>query len=251
MCPMCQGMPIAMRAPFGALLGEGTCVSRAAPALEAWGPQMYTGTTTAWFLLCAGAGPLASRAMQLDLSSAWPSVTGWLATQPPHSDAGEAAAEARCHMVAGQQHKVMLDSTAQALRELRAVNEHDSGSELGSPRHSSLSRGPGSTVDVDFVDEALLSTGSNVLGISSCYESGMHGDAVPVEGLPSRHLWLGNLPTRPNRQAVEDAFRWVGAVTRCQHPVAPPPPASGCTSLWLRSGPRLDVRCRRCAWQSR
>jgi hypothetical protein len=104
-------------------------------------------------------------------------------------------------------------STQQALRELRAVQDHDSGSELGSPRHSALSRGPGSTTDeVDVVDEALLSTGSNVLGLSSCYESGMHSDAVPVEGLPSRHVWLGNLPTRPNRQAIEETFRCVCAL---------------------------------------
>jgi len=30
---------------------------------------------------------------------------------------------------------------------------------------------------------------------------------------PSKHLWLGNIPTRPDRLAIEDVFRTYGNVT--------------------------------------
>lgn len=51
------------------------------------------------------------------------------------------------------------------------------------------------------VGGGLQHSDSDELALGSLMANG-----VPLEGFPSRHLWLGNLPTRPNRLAIEEAF---------------------------------------------
>ncbi len=42
--------------------------------------------------------------------------------------------------------------------------------------------------------------------------AGALGDGMPVQGPPSRHLWVGNMPVKPNKAAIEAAFASFGPV---------------------------------------
>ena len=44
------------------------------------------------------------------------------------------------------------------------------------------------------------------------------GDGMPAQGPPSRHLWVGNMPVKPNKAAIEAAFASFGPVESVRSP---------------------------------
>ncbi len=48
--------------------------------------------------------------------------------------------------------------------------------------------------------------------------AGALGDGMPAQGPPSRHLWVGNMPVKPNKAAIEAAFASFGPVESVRVP---------------------------------
>jgi hypothetical protein len=58
------------------------------------------------------------------------------------------------------------------------------------------------------------------MGQGAAEGAGPPEDEVPELGRPSRHLWLGNIPTKPSRPAIEAAFKSFGPLETVRPPIA-------------------------------